>query len=62
MTDRNEGEGSYTAAKQFRDAQHQFAKSGRAPQKGREAAEAVDGAEAEELERARRAAADGESL
>lgn len=56
-----EGEGSYEGARKFQDAQHDFAKSGKVDAKAREAAKAVDGAEAAELEAARRAAAQGKS-
>lgn len=61
MQDRNQGEGNYDAARQFQKEQHQFAQSGQAEGKAREAAEALDGEEGEELERARRAAAEGET-
>lgn len=56
-----EGEGSYEGARKYQDAQHEFAKSGKVDTKAREAAKAVDGAEAAELEAARRAAAQGKS-
>ena len=50
MTDKK-GEGSYEGTEQFQKAQHEFAKSGKAEQKAREAADALDGPEAEELEK-----------
>lgn len=53
------GEGSYTGAKQYRDAQHKFAKDGPVIEKAREAAIALDGSEAQELEKARSEAAKG---
>jgi hypothetical protein len=56
-----EGEGSYEGAREFQDAQHDFAKSGKVNAKAREAADAVDGAEGAELEAARKAAAKGKS-
>ena len=55
------GEGSYEGTEQFQKAQHKFAKDGPVKEKAREAAEALDGTEAGELERARKAAADGRS-
>ena len=61
MQDRNQGEGNYEAARKFQKEQHEFAQSGQAEDKAREAAEALDGDEGKELERARRAAADGET-
>lgn len=60
---RIEGEGSYTASKEFGDAQHDFAENGPVEEKAREAAEALDDEdESGELERAARAAAQGESI
>lgn len=56
MSDRK-GEGSYDGAEKYRKAQHEFAKSGPVEQKAREAAEALDGAEGAELEKARRESA-----
>jgi hypothetical protein len=60
MSDRK-GEGSYDGTEQFQKAQHEFARQGPVGKKAREAAEALDGDEAEELERARKAAAEGHS-
>lgn len=60
MTDRK-GEGSYDGTEQFQKEQHKFAKDGPVKEKAREAAEALDGEEAEELERARKASAEGHS-
>lgn len=57
-----QGEGDYIAAKKFDDEERSFVKSGRVEQKAREAADALDGPEAEDLERARKAAAQGKSL
>lgn len=56
MADENEiqGEGNYDAARHYRKEQEAFAKSGKVEEKAREAEEALDGPEAEELERARR--------
>lgn len=60
MSDRK-GEGSYDDSEQFQKDHHEFAKEGPVKQKAREAAEALDGDEAEELERAWKAAAEGHS-
>ena len=49
-----QGEGDYDAARRFQDDQHAFAKSGAVEEKAREAEEALDGPEGEDLERARR--------
>ena len=49
---RNEGEGNYTAARQFDRAQSDFAKSGKVEQGARDAARAVDGPEGEALRKA----------
>ena len=54
-----EGEGSYEAARAFIKDQHAFAKSGQVEKKAREAADALDGPEGEELERARQATKKG---
>jgi hypothetical protein len=48
----NEGEGNKTAARHYDDAQTAFAKSGKVADKAREAADAVDGPEGKELEKA----------
>ncbi len=60
MSDRK-GEGSYDGADQYRKEQHDFAKSGPVKEKAREAAEAIDSDEADELEKARAATAKGKS-
>jgi hypothetical protein len=57
-----QGEGDYASAKRFDDQERSFVESGRVEKKAREAADALDGPEAEELERARRASAQGKSL
>lgn len=61
MQDRNQGEGNYEAAREFQEAQHEFAKSGQVEERAREAAEAIEGEEGAELEKAREAAAKGDS-
>lgn len=55
------GEGNYEAAAEFQEEQHEFARSGEVKKKAREAADALDGPEAAELEKARAAAASGKS-
>jgi hypothetical protein len=55
------GEGNYEAAAEFQEEQHEFARSGPVKKKAREAAEALDGPEAEELEKARSASASGKT-
>ena len=52
--DKIQGEGNYDAARKFDDEERAFVKKGGVEQKAREAEEALDGPEAEELERARK--------
>ena len=52
MTDRL-GEGNYSASERFQKAEREFVKSGKVKEKAQEAAEAMDGPEAAELEQAR---------
>ncbi|UTP41266.1 hypothetical protein M9M90_08830 [Phenylobacterium sp. LH3H17] len=56
MADNNQiqGEGNYDAARRYRKEQEAFAKTGPVEQKAKEAEQALDGPEGEELERARR--------
>ena len=54
-----EGEGSREGSRRFQDAQHEFAESGDVEKKAKEAARALDGDEAAELEKARKASAQG---
>jgi len=49
---RNEGEGNKTAAREYDEAQHRFAQSGKVEEKAREAERAISGPERIELERA----------
>jgi hypothetical protein len=56
-----QGEGNYAAARRFREAEEAFVKDGPIAEKAREAAEALDGPEADELEKARRSTAAGET-
>ncbi len=58
-TDKIQGEGDYESARRYQEAQHEFARNGPVKEKAREAEEALDGAEGEELEKARRDSADG---
>jgi hypothetical protein len=54
MADKDlQGEGNYDAARRYDEEQEKFAKSGKVEQKAKEAEEALDGPEGEELERAR---------
>lgn len=48
-----QGEGDYVAGRRFQEAERSFAEKGPVESKAREAAEALDGPEAEELEAAR---------
>ena len=56
MADKNQiqGEGNYEAGRRFQKEEQAFVKTGPVEQKAREAAEALDGPEGAELERARR--------
>jgi hypothetical protein len=56
-----QGEGDYIGAGEFQRAQAKYAKEGPVGEKSREAADALDGPEAAELEAARAAAARGET-
>jgi hypothetical protein len=58
-TDQVQGEGDYVAGRRFQDAEQTFVKTGPVEQKAREAADALDGPEAEDLEQARRSSAAG---
>ena len=56
MTGKNQiqGEGNYDAARKFDAEEREFVKSGKVEQKAKEAEDALDGPEAEDLERARK--------
>jgi hypothetical protein len=56
MTDKNQiqGEGNYDAGRRFDKEEREFVKSGQVEKKAKEAEEALDGPEAEALERARK--------
>jgi hypothetical protein len=54
MAGKIEGEGSYEAARRFDEAEAKFVKDGPVARKAREAEEALNGPEGEELEKARR--------
>lgn len=49
-----QGEGDYISGKKYQDMQHDFAEKGPVEQKAREAEEALDGPESEDLEKARK--------
>ena len=57
--DRIQGEGDYVSARKYQKAQHEFARSGEVDNKAREAEQALDGPEGEELEQARRESGEG---
>lgn len=48
----NEGEGSRTAAKQYNEATRKFVESGKVDKAAKDAEQAIEGDEAEELKRA----------
>jgi hypothetical protein len=48
----NEGEGSRTAAKQYNEATRKFVESGKVDKAAKDAEQAIEGEEAEELKRA----------
>ena len=53
QNDQIQGEGNYDAARRYRKAQEDFAKSGKVDEAAHEAEEAIEGPEGAELERAR---------
>jgi hypothetical protein len=54
-----QGEGDYVAGRRFQEAERSFAERGPVEKKAREAAQALDGPEGSELERARRETGEG---
>lgn len=56
-----QGEGDYISGKKYQEMQREFAEKGPVEQKAREAEQALDGAEAEELEKARRETGEGKT-
>ncbi|MEH6660259.1 MAG: hypothetical protein V7679_01310 [Parasphingorhabdus sp.] len=56
-----EGEGSREGSRRFQEAQHEFAETGDVEGKAQEAARALEGAEAEDREKARKASAKGQT-
>jgi hypothetical protein len=52
VTQKNEGEGNRTAARQYNEAQKRFADSGKVDAAAKDAAKAVDGPEGSELHKA----------
>ena len=63
MTDNDkiQGEGNYDAAKKFDAEERAFVKSGKVDKAAREAEQALDGPEGEELEKARRETGEGKT-
>jgi hypothetical protein len=57
--DKIQGEGNYEAARKFQKEEREFVKCGQVEQKAREAEEALDGPEGDELEKARRETGEG---
>lgn len=55
-----QGEGNYDATRNFDEAERAFIKKGGVEKKAREAEQALDGPEADDLERARRDSAQGD--
>jgi len=51
--DQIQGEGNYDAARRYRKAQEDFARSGKVDKAAHDAEDAIEGPEGEELERAR---------
>jgi hypothetical protein len=56
-----QGEGDYISGKKYQEMQHEFAKEGPVQEKAREAEQALDGPEGEELEEARRETGEGKT-
>jgi hypothetical protein len=54
-----QGEGAYDAARRFRKAETKFAEKGPVAKKAREAADALNGPESDDIEAARRSTAQG---
>ena len=52
MTDKNQGEGNREAAREYNEQTQKFVKAGSVEEFAREAVQALDGAEAEELREA----------
>jgi hypothetical protein len=62
MTDNKiQGEGNYDAARKFDKDEREFVQKGGVEKKAREAEQALDGPEGEELERARRETGEGKT-
>jgi hypothetical protein len=57
-----QGEGDYISGQKYQEAQHRFAQEGPVEAAAREAADALSGPEAKELEAARRATAKGHAM
>ena len=57
-----QGEGDYESARRCQKEERDFVRNGPVEEKAREAADALDGPEAPELEAARKASAEGRSV
>jgi hypothetical protein len=56
-----QGEGDYISGRKYQEMQHEFAEKGPVKQKAREAEEALDSPEGDELEEARRETGEGKT-
>ena len=56
-----QGEGDYVSAKRYQQEQKSFAEKGPVEEKAREAEQALDGPEGEDLEKARRETGEGKT-
>ncbi|HEX7886207.1 MAG TPA: hypothetical protein VF474_09540 [Phenylobacterium sp.] len=56
-----QGEGDYISGKKYQEMQREFAERGPVEEKAREAEQALDGPEAEELEEARKETGEGKT-
>jgi hypothetical protein len=61
MAGKIQGEGDYDAARRFDKEEAEFVKKGSVEKKAREAEQALDGPEGEELERARKETGEGKT-
>ena len=61
MVGKIQGEGDYDAARRFDEDEREFVKKGGIEKKAREAEQALDGPEGEDLEKARRETGEGKT-
>ena len=59
--DTPQGEGDYESARRYQKEQHDFAENGPVEEKAREAEQALDGPEGEDLEKARKETGEGKT-